>query len=457
MSSTDPSLQAGSAARPSLLTPAAHGQPPASGMRMLDGLGVASPPKARVGRWLWLLPVFGLGLLGFAWRDQALKSIPSLTPLISKMTVGETPPMAVPAASAAVVAALATGPAAVVTMGVPQDDLRAGDGVMRPGAPASIESSTEASQGLAHSAQPSVTAAAPAQAPVVAAGPGTAVAVGGHGVRNSGAATSPAVDGALRPLPSSRQAEAAGDAAPQPAVQPEATVAAAASPASAPVPASPAGLRLMPASPATTAAPTTASTTPPTTPPTAAPTVAPAAAPEPATAASAPVARMATPAPVARLSAPPARAAAKPARPAEVPARKGADGVPERGQDPDVDLVAAVMAHIAPRPAAATTASPAVAGARPPAATQPSMRAQAQVKASQPATRLAARAPAAAQASGRSAPATRLTLDQRVQQCKAQFPDKEDSRACRRRVCEAHWGRHAACPVRLMARPATTA
>lgn len=95
--------------------------------------------------------------------------------------------------------------------------------------------------------------------------------------------------------------------------------------------------------------------------------------------------------------------------------------------DPDVDLVAALMAHVAApaRPADANAGGPGM----------PALRAQA--------------TPPGAPVRG--------TLDQRVQRCKARHPnDLEASRACRRRVCDGQWGRHAACPTRLMPRPATT-
>ena len=237
MSSTDPSLQAARPSRPSLLTPSAHGQPPASGMRMLDGLGVATPPKARVGRWIWLLPVIGLGLAVFALREQAFQSIPSLTPLISKMTVGDGPQASASAASAVVSPTpglTSTGPALVVAMGSPPDggtppSTATGETPVRNGAAVveAMPALPDASNGSGAASpmptgQPPVPPAIPTPAaalaqanPIAIAG---AVAAGsgrvsrgansGAGV-GSGGATG---DGALRPLPAGREA-ALGDAA----------------------------------------------------------------------------------------------------------------------------------------------------------------------------------------------------------------------------------------------------
>jgi hypothetical protein len=164
-----------------------------------------------------------------------------------------------------------------------------------------------------------------------------------------------------------------------------------------------------------------------------------------------------------RQPTPAARGAA--AKPAERAGARTADPLPAKGQDPDVDLVAALMAHIAPAPgdvaARQGTLPVAPTAARSQASAQATTHARAPApqarQRSQSSPHQAARAPSTAQAAARAVPSTRPSLDQRVQHCKARYPDKEDSRACRRRVCEDHWGRHAACPVRLMARPATTA
>lgn len=119
-------------------------------------------------------------------------------------------------------------------------------------------------------------------------------------------------------------------------------------------------------------------------------------------------------------------AAAAPAAGSRKPAAP-VPSVPEPGRDPDVDLVAALMAHVGGGPAQA----PAHPGGTASGAPQPAVGARA---------------------------VTRAAVDQRVQRCKASHPDdREASRACRRRVCEGLWGRFPACPVRLMPRAATTA
>ncbi len=117
--------------------------------------------------------------------------------------------------------------------------------------------------------------------------------------------------------------------------------------------------------------------------------------------------------------------AVRPAPPASPPPAARAPTPPAAGRDPDVDLVAALMAHVAGGPAPASKGSAAASPPKPMAA-----------------------APAVTQG----------TIDHRVQRCKASHPDdREASRACRRRVCEGYWGRYPACPVRLMPRAATTA
>lgn len=106
---------------------------------------------------------------------------------------------------------------------------------------------------------------------------------------------------------------------------------------------------------------------------------------------------------------------------------------PPPAEDPDVDLVAALMAHVPPAAAAPRRAGP------PPE--------EGRVAPAPAAGRVAAAAAprGAAVGSGRAG-----TLDQRVQRCKVQATLAQ-SRACRRRVCEAHWGTHPACPLRLKA------
>lgn len=259
---------------------------------MLDGLGVASAAKPRKGRWIWLLPVLGLGLAAFAWRHQAASSIPSLPPLVSKVKVAE-PPVQAPESVA---------PASVSVAAI--------DAV-----PGPVPSRAAVIETPAPAAQPATPASAPVAVPVMK-------------TPQPAAASQPALE--------------VRDVAAAPAARP-------AAPRQRPVP-----------------------------------VVKPAARVEPRAAPAAP---------------------------------------PERQPDPDVDLVAALMAHVS-TPRSATAAVPA---AKP--------------------------VPKAAPVASRP---VRLTIDQRVQRCKAQHADKEDARACRRRVCESHWGRDAACPVRLMARSATT-
>ncbi len=95
-------------------------------------------------------------------------------------------------------------------------------------------------------------------------------------------------------------------------------------------------------------------------------------------------------------------------------------------RDRDADLIAALMAHAAPRPA---DASPARGDGRP---TTTVLRSTAIVPDNKPVE-----------------PAVRARLDQRVQRCK-QLDGRDAVVACRRKVCEQHWGRLAACPVKLM-------
>lgn len=95
-------------------------------------------------------------------------------------------------------------------------------------------------------------------------------------------------------------------------------------------------------------------------------------------------------------------------------------------RDRDADLIAALMAHAAPRPAAA---SPARGDGR--------------------STTTALRSTAIASDNKPVEPAVRARLDQRVQRCK-QLDGRDAVVACRRKVCQEHWGRVAACPVKLM-------
>ncbi|NRF69446.1 hypothetical protein HLB44_20810 [Aquincola sp. S2] len=174
-----------------------------------------------------------------------------------------------------------------------------------------------------------------------------------------------------------------------------------------------------------------------------APTAAqPAAAPVPAPNAqkTAPVPTVREPmrAPVRMAAAPkaaPTAAAPKVAPPTPITdtaARRSASGsaAPET-RDRDAELVAALMAHVAPR--GGTAAASRSDKAAPPSGPAPVR------------TVTGAEAPLE--------PGLRARLDQRVQRCK-QLNGRDAVVACRRRVCEQHWGRVAACPVKLMPAPA---
>ena len=287
---------------------------------MLDGLGVASKVKPRKWRWIWLLPVFWVGLATLAWREHVAPSIPSLAPLVSKVRAADPPNVA---------------------------PTRAGSG----SAAASV-ARTESNMA------PATAAVIGATAPVAPIG--------------AAATTAPAVAPDAKP------------ATPASASAPGAPTSASA-PATAPVPAA------VPA-----------------------PAVAPAAASEPPLEVLDLVS-----APAARPTAPRQRPLPAVKRVARAESRRAPTTRSVRQSDPDVDLIASLMASL-PTPPPADGAAP---------------RKRAVSTASRPA---------------------RLTLDQRVQRCKAQYADKKGSRACRRRVCVSHWGRHAACPIRLMGRAATT-
>jgi hypothetical protein len=134
------------------------------------------------------------------------------------------------------------------------------------------------------------------------------------------------------------------------------------------------------------------------------------------------VARAKSPAPTSRDA---ITARKRPAAPRTAPEPSAATAAaPTEARDRDAELIAALMAHAAPRVAPAATT-----------------------------LRSGIERPSPVRGTGATdkpvEPAVRARLDQRVQRCK-QLDGRDAVVACRRKVCEQHWGRVAACPVKLM-------